>query len=97
MATRKRAAAEQLRQAIIERVNASRHPLPLGELYRAMPTRVTLGQFHDALRELNAAGVVRLSPWTGAMYQLEQPECCLILGREIIGYVVHARKPTDFP
>lgn len=86
-ATKKRQSiAEKLRQAITDRVADSHHPLPLGMLYRGLPDCVTLGQFHDALRELNAAGTIRLSPWTGAMYQLEQPECCLILGREIMGW-----------
>lgn len=27
-----------------------------------------------------------LSPYTGAMYALRDPECCLILGREVMAY-----------
>ena len=77
---------ERLRLAIVERVAASRFAVPLGELYRGLPVRVSLGQFHDALRELHAAGRLRLSPWTQAMYQLQDPECCLLLGREIMAY-----------
>ena len=63
-------------------------PTPLGILYRSIQTEgaVSLGQFHDALRSLSAAGLVRLSPWTQAMYQLTDPECCLLTGREIMGY-----------
>jgi hypothetical protein len=62
----------------------------LGEIYRTQKAdgpAASLGQFHDALQDLAAAGRVRLSPWTGAMYQLPDPECCLLVGREIMGYV----------
>lgn len=81
--------AERIRQAIVEQVALSGRPVRLGELYRAVAAQVgplTLGQFHDALRDLAASGAVRLEPWTGAMYQLQDPECCLLVGREIIGY-----------
>ena len=47
---------------------------------------LTIGQFHDALRRLSAAGMVKLSPFTGAQYQLTDPETCLLCGREIMAY-----------
>ena len=50
------------------------------------PSSSSLGQFQDTLRDLAAAGKIRLAPWTGAMYQLENPECCLLVGREIMAY-----------
>jgi transcriptional regulator with XRE-family HTH domain len=50
---------------------------------------LTLGTFHDSIRRLHAAGKVELSPWTQAMYQLEngQGQACLILGAEIMAFV----------
>ena len=80
---------ELVYKAIVERVAAFRRPVPLGELYRSVQDRagpLTIGQFHDALRDLAALGAIRLEPWTGAMYQLIDPECCFIFGREIVGY-----------
>ncbi len=61
----------------------------LGELYQKVQAEsgpLTIGQLHDALRDLHVAGVVPLSPFTQAMYQLQDPECCLIMGREIMGF-----------
>ena len=48
---------------------------------------LTIGQFHDALRRLQAGGKIRLTPWTQAMYQLTDPETCLLCGREIMAFV----------
>lgn len=87
MATTKQ--AERMRLAIAEQVTASRHPVRLGELYRDVQAEhgpLTLGTFHDALRDLSAGGAIRLEPYTGAMYQLQDPECCLLVGREIMAY-----------
>lgn len=87
MATMKQ--ADRLRQAIEQAAN-SRHAMPLGNLWRSVQAHhgpATLGQFHDALRDLAARGTIRLEPYTGAMYALQDPECCLILGREIMAYV----------
>jgi hypothetical protein len=61
----------------------------LGELYRDVQAKhgpLTLGTFHDALRELASRGTIRLSPYTGAMYALQAPECCLLVGREIMAW-----------
>jgi hypothetical protein len=81
--------SEQLRQAVIACVAAGRFPVPLGDVFRSVQAsigKVTLGQLHDALRDLAASGRISLSPWTGAMYQLRDPECCLLMGREIMAY-----------
>jgi hypothetical protein len=64
-------------------------PLPLPELYRAARARLphlTMGQFHDALRQLVAERSLRLLPYTGAMYQLGEPEYGLLQGREVMYY-----------
>lgn len=65
-------------------------PLALPQLWervRAQRPGLSLGAFHDALRSLAAAGRIRLSPFTQAMYQLAEPECAMIVGREIMYYV----------
>lgn len=61
---------------------------PLPELYRrvAEPKRVSVGQFHDGLRQLVAARRLRLHPWTGPMYQLQDEKFALLLGQEIKYY-----------
>lgn len=62
----------------------------LGELYldlqRTFP-RLTIGQFHDAIRSLHEAGRIRLSPWTGPLYQLPEPGLALLIGHEVLYYV----------
>ena len=65
-------------------------PIDMPQLFRFARTRqpaLSLGQFHDLVRRLTEAGRIRLSPFTQAMYQLPEPECALIVGREIMYYV----------
>lgn len=74
---------EQKRQAPLR-------PIDLPQLYRVVRARqpgLTLGQFHDLLRGLAEARRIRLSPFTQAMYQLAEPECALLVGREVMYYV----------
>ncbi len=62
---------------------------PLPELYRqtrARRTRLTVGQFHDALRRLYASGKIYLHPWTGPLYELPEPACALLVGHEVSYY-----------
>jgi hypothetical protein len=61
---------------------------PLPELFRevAAPRRLTVGQFHDGLRELLGRGQIRLHPFTGAAYQLRDEEYALVAGQEIKYY-----------
>lgn len=68
-----------------------RHPTgfcPLPELYRhiAEPRQLTIGAFHDGLRHLVRQGKVRLHPFTGAAYQLQDEQYALLAGQEIKFY-----------
>jgi hypothetical protein len=69
-----------------------RHPYahcPLAELYQrvAEHRRVTIGQFHDGVRQLVERRKVRLHPFTGAAYQLRDEQYALVAGQEIKYYV----------
>lgn len=59
---------DRLRQLIVERAANSRHPVRLGELYRSVQAQygpLTLGQFHDALRDLAGTGPCGWNPGPG--------------------------------
>lgn len=61
----------------------------LPELYRharAKDARLTIGQFHDALRRLHQEQKVYLHPWTGPLYELPEPPLALLIGHEIVYY-----------
>jgi hypothetical protein len=63
---------------------------PLPDLYRQLQAdcpALTIGQFHDALRQLHASGQVWLHPWTGPMYEVPEPSFALLVGHEIAYYV----------
>lgn len=60
---------------------------PLPELYRAATPDLTIGQFHDVIRELQADRRIRLHPFTGAMYQLRDEQYAMVQGQEIKFYV----------
>jgi hypothetical protein len=58
-------------------------------LYRALTTREsppTIGEFHDCLRRLHAAGSVYLHPWTGPLYALPEPAYALLAGHNVAYY-----------
>lgn len=62
---------------------------PLPELYRRMTgadVRLTIGRFHDRLRDLHDAGLIYLHPWTGPLYDLPEPPYALLIGHEIAYY-----------
>ncbi len=61
---------------------------PLPELYRRMEmaSRSSVGQFHDALRQLHDDRMIYLHPWTGPLYALPQPTFALLVGHEIAYY-----------
>jgi hypothetical protein len=62
---------------------------PLPELYRqacGTAPRLTIGQFHDALRRLHAQQQVYLHPWTGPLYAIPEPPFVLLVGHEIAYY-----------
>lgn len=63
---------------------------PLPELYRHLCRQhpdLTIGQFHDGLRALFAAGQVRLYPWTGPLHELPEPALALLVGHAVAFYV----------
>lgn len=62
---------------------------PLPELFRAVACGrpdCTVGRFHDALRDLHAAGRVYLHPWTGPLYTLPEPGYALVAGHNVAYY-----------
>lgn len=65
---------------------------PLPELFANVQAtaKVTLGQFHDALRALHEQRVIYVHPWTGPLHELPHPAVSLLVGHEI-GYYVSLR------
>jgi len=62
---------------------------PLPTLFRSLGTRSpapTIGEFHDCLRSLDAAGIVGLQPWTGPLYALPEPAYALLSGHSVAYY-----------
>jgi hypothetical protein len=61
---------------------------PLPELFRgvAEPAGISIGQFHDGVRQLVRERRLRLHPWTGPMYQLKDEQYALMQGQEIKFY-----------
>ncbi|HEY7152467.1 MAG TPA: hypothetical protein VH575_00775 [Gemmataceae bacterium] len=60
---------------------------PLPHLYRQMPaSSCSIGQFHDALRQLHDRGEIYLHPWTGPLYEIPEPPYALLIGHEIAYY-----------
>lgn len=83
-------AANLLAHVRQQKQQAALRPVELPQLYRfarSLRPDLSLGQFHDVLRHMAAARQIRLSPFTQAMYQLAEPECAMILGREVMYYV----------
>jgi len=58
---------------------------PLPHLYRQTSPR-SIGQFHDALRQLHDLGKIYLHPWTGPLYDIPEPPYALLIGHEIAYY-----------
>lgn len=61
---------------------------PLPELFAGVSAsaKVSLGQFHDALRALHEQRIVYLHPWTGPLNELPHPPASLLVGHEIAYY-----------
>lgn len=62
---------------------------PLPHLFRQLPPRTSgwsIGQFHDALRQLHDLGKIYLHPWTGPLYEIPEPPYALLIGHEIAYY-----------
>lgn len=48
---------------------------------------LSVGRFHDELRELHRRGDVAFTPWTGPLYELPEPHLALLIGHEVLYYV----------
>jgi len=62
---------------------------PLPDLYgraREASAKLTIGQYHDALRALHERQAVYLHPWTGPLYEMPEPAVALLTGHEIAYY-----------
>jgi hypothetical protein len=62
---------------------------PLAELFASLSTldpAPTVGQFHDALRQLHSESRIYLHPWTGPLYALPEPAVALLVGHEVAFY-----------
>ena len=61
---------------------------PLPELYRhvSRSNSISIGRFHDGLRQLVREQRIALHPYTGPMYQLKDEQYALLLGQEIKFY-----------
>jgi hypothetical protein len=68
---------------------AASRDCPLPELYRRLNEshpNLSVGRFHDGLRELHDRHRVYLHPWTGPLYQLPEPPFALLIGHEVAYY-----------
>lgn len=62
---------------------------PLPELFRRLQPQfpaLTLGAFHDALRQMHDAGQAHLHPWTGPLYDIPEPAYALLVGHVVAYY-----------
>lgn len=62
---------------------------PLPELYqqaRQTAPALTIGQYHDGLRQMHEQGQVYLHPWTGPLYEIPQPAYALLVGHAVAYY-----------
>jgi hypothetical protein len=61
---------------------------PLPDLYRKLEATgtVSVGLFHDALRQLHDDHQIYLHPWTGPLYALPEPAFALMVGHEVAYY-----------
>jgi hypothetical protein len=62
---------------------------PLPELYRRLREKhpsLTIGLFHDDLRQQHEQSQIYLHPWTGPLYAIPEPSYALLIGHEIAYY-----------
>lgn len=62
---------------------------PLPELYRQArqsSPRLSIGHFHDGLRQLHEREQIYLHPWSGPLYEIPEPQYALLVGHEIAYY-----------
>jgi len=93
-APRRKPRRSKVEQQVLDGLHAWRAADHLGDcpvpaLFRgikAVAPRLTIGQFHDALRSLHAHHAIYLHPWTGPLYELPEPALALLAGHEIAYY-----------
>lgn len=68
---------------LTDRSSAADCPLP--ELFRtlAQTRALTIGEFHDCLRQMNTDGTITLPAWTGPLYTIPEPQFALLSGHSI--------------
>jgi len=68
--------------------SGSSQDFPLPDLYRKLESvsKVSVGLFHDALRQLYDDHQIYLHPWTGPLYALPEPAFALMVGHEVAYY-----------
>jgi hypothetical protein len=76
---------------LLERWRASGSPddQPLPGLYRQLAQShpgLTIGRFHDALRQAHEQGRIYLHPWTGPLHELPEPALALLSGHLVAYY-----------
>ncbi len=62
---------------------------PLPELYRQIirsAAHLSVGQFHDGLRQLHDEGRIYLHPWTGPLYEVPEPAYAMLIGHAVSYY-----------
>jgi hypothetical protein len=67
----------------------AREDYPLPDLYRKLQpaaTELTIGQYHDGLRQLFDREQIYLHPWTGPLCEMPEPPLALLVGHEIAYY-----------
>ncbi|MBM3980250.1 MAG: hypothetical protein FJ304_08190 [Planctomycetes bacterium] len=52
----------------------------------AQNAALTIGEFHDCLRQLHTDGALSLHAWTGPLYALPEPQYALLIGHGIAYY-----------
>lgn len=61
----------------------------LADVYRQARTStpsLSIGHFHDGLRQLHQQEKIYLHPWTGPLYEIPEPTLALLVGHEIAYY-----------
>jgi hypothetical protein len=80
---------DEIVAAVREWQNAAAADCPLPELCKRLQDKragLTIGVFHDALRQLYEERRLYLHPWTGPLYEIPEPAFALLAGHEIAYY-----------
>lgn len=73
---------------------------PLPELYRRLAAgapELTVGRFHDVLRELYGRERIYLHPWTGPRHDIPEPALALLVGHDIAYYASTRKESSAAP